>query len=46
MLYHVSFNYLLLDVVFFNNTERMKYLNELCNGVNKGLGTSAVSKLF
>lgn len=27
---------------FFNNTERMKYLNELCTGVKKILETSAV----
>lgn len=29
---------------FFNNTERMKYLNELCTGVKKILETSVVSK--
>lgn len=28
---------------FFNNNERMKYLNELCNGVKKILETSVVS---
>jgi hypothetical protein len=28
---------------FFNNNERMKYLNELGNGVKKILETSAVS---
>ena len=27
---------------FFNNTERMKYLNELCVGVKKVLETSSV----
>lgn len=27
---------------FFNNTERMKYLNELCIGVKKILETSVV----
>ena len=27
---------------FFNNTERMKYLNELCMGVKKILETSVV----
>ena len=27
---------------FFNNTERMKYLNELCTGVKKILQTSVV----
>ena len=30
---------------FFNNNERMKYLNELCNGVKKILETSAVVKI-
>jgi hypothetical protein len=30
---------------FFNNTERMKYLNELCNGVKKILETSIVNNL-
>lgn len=28
---------------FFNNTERMKYLNELCIGVKKILSTLVVS---
>lgn len=27
---------------FFNNTERMKYLNELCSGVKKILANSTV----
>ena len=31
---------------FFNNTERMKYLNELCIGVKKILETSAVSIFY
>ncbi len=31
---------------FFNNTERMKYLNELCIGIKKILETSAVSLLI
>jgi hypothetical protein len=30
---------------FFNNVERMKYLNELCMGVKKILETSAVNIL-
>ena len=29
---------------FFNNTERMKYLNELCVGVKKILQTSVVNE--
>ena len=31
---------------FFNNSERMKYLNELCVGVKKILETSSVSSLY
>ena len=31
---------------FFNNTERMKYLNELCVGVKKILESSAVSFFY
>lgn len=30
---------------FFNNNERLKYLNELCSGVKKILETSAVKNL-
>lgn len=31
---------------FFNNAERLKYLNELCTGVKKILETSIVSFLI
>lgn len=31
---------------FFNNNERMKYLNELCTGVRKILESSIVSNLI